>query len=161
MSGRAKRVLLTTVVVAALLLLVQVLTYMFLAEAAMPWTMAGSAGDTSSWFVCVSDESWEALSPVHRAELDKVLGRRFETVYHGESEIPEEKWYHDMSDAKRRTGLKKGVIIGWKVSGRGPLWFTTEYRYWMGNVGAGSKVETFVWFVGTWLRVWTTHGPVA
>jgi hypothetical protein len=36
MSGRAKRVLLTTVVVAALLLLVQVLTYMFLAEAAMP-----------------------------------------------------------------------------------------------------------------------------
>lgn len=161
MSVKMRRVLLVAVVVVTLVLLVQVLTYVSLAEAAMPWTVASSFRDTSSWFVCVSDRSWSALSPAHRAELDEVLGRHFETTYHGNKEIPQDRWEIHPSDSTRRLGLKDGCIIDWNVSGRGLFWFTAYYHYWMGEKGAGSKEETFVWLLGTWLRVWTTHGPVA
>jgi len=163
-SGRKRRIAFVAAGVAALLLLVQVLTYVFFAEAAMPRPVirwAWRREDAGSGFVCLSDRSLKALSPVHRHRLDEVLQQEFGTVYYGEADIPSEQWVLDPADASRRIGLKNGWILRWLMSGRGLFWFSAESRYWVGNEGAGSKVETFVWFFGTWLRVWTTLGPVS
>ena len=111
-------------------------------------------------YLHVSDRTLKALSPVHRRELDEILQRHYATIYHGEDEIPPERWALNPSDATR-IGLKNGWVLGWMVLGTGPFWFTAESRYWIGNEGAGSKVETFVWLFLTWVRVRTTLGPVS
>ena len=156
------RVVAAVLAVFAGLLLLQVLTYVFLAERAMPRTLLRFLDrDRDYDFVCIDDRTWEALSLRHREALDEALSDRYGVVLHSRDDIPEARWVRDPSFGSEPLGVKGGCIVNWEMSNRGLFWFTGGCSSWVSMEGAEGRSVTFVWILFTWVKVRTHYVVMA
>ena len=150
---------------AALLLAAEAVTYVLLAEEAMPSTFPRAVwlhgAGTADAFICIEKETWDSLSPAHQRALDEVLGRRFRTVYHSRDEIPPERMIYLEDKPEELAGIDRGCIIKWEVKRSGLFFFTGRYGTWMSLTGAEWKTVTYVWLPGVWVKLWTHSWAMA
>ena len=120
-------------IVFGIFLLIDTATYILFANRAVPNVMVRFLPESSDEFCCVSKGTWIGLSAQQQRALDEELHKRFQTVYHGEDQIPEsEKVYYlggeELSESEREhspSGMKplgfKGIIFRWTAKARIPL----------------------------------------
>ena len=145
----------------SIVLLMQIVTYVAVADAQKPRTLEDSLPPPARCPEVLADGNWlDALSPRQRETAEGILKHRFKKVYRDELDIPSDarSYASNGGDVVWLAELKGVCAFQWFVDGSGPFWFRAITSSHMGKQYDGTARTTYVWVLLKWVDVRTEIG---
>lgn len=138
-------------------------------------------------YVVLEPRMWSRLSESQKAALFGELSRPGRAVYYSLEEVPESalhyRWPTDEEKgrpeapskddslgpdsavgksahpepARRLSGLKGGVLLDWRLEGRGPFWMKCQASLWVSETGAEARSDVYLWLLGWWVPIYNVY----